>query len=255
MKSTEGSYAEYVVTSSDLVWEPSDSLSDQQAATFGVSFVTAVLALYKELGLPVPTTEPTQTSDDTIFVYAGSASASLFVIQLAKLAGLKVITTCSKHNFDLVKSYGADFVYDSRATSSLAEIQQAHAQVNMAFDGLSTNESTTFCATLLKQTRGKLVVLLDTVKFAKSLGVEAKMIMMYTALGEQFAWLPPVGPAFLADPAARDLLVRFYRLLPSLLDRIKPLPTKELDGGLENIPKNMQVMKAGSSGAKLTMRL
>lgn len=37
-------------------------------------------------------------------------SVGMLAIQLAKVAGYKVITTCSPHNFDLVKALGADHV-------------------------------------------------------------------------------------------------------------------------------------------------
>ena len=36
----------------------------------------------------------------------------MFAVQLAKLAGYKVVATASPKNFDLVKSYGADEVVD-----------------------------------------------------------------------------------------------------------------------------------------------
>lgn len=36
----------------------------------------------------------------------------MFAIQLAKLAGYKVVSTSSPRNFELVKSFGADVVID-----------------------------------------------------------------------------------------------------------------------------------------------
>ncbi len=45
-------------------------------------------------------------------VYGGSSSVGLYTIQLAKLAGYKVIVTASPHSEKLVKSYGADEVVD-----------------------------------------------------------------------------------------------------------------------------------------------
>ena len=45
-------------------------------------------------------------------MYGGSSGVGLFTIQLAKLMGHKVVTACSARNFDLVKSYGADAVFD-----------------------------------------------------------------------------------------------------------------------------------------------
>jgi NADPH:quinone reductase-like Zn-dependent oxidoreductase len=45
-------------------------------------------------------------------VYGGSTAVGMFAVQLAKLAGYKVVATASPKNFDLVKSYGADEVVD-----------------------------------------------------------------------------------------------------------------------------------------------
>lgn len=52
----------------------------------------------------------------------------MFVIQLARLAGFKVVASCSPKSFDLVKSYGADLVvsyHDPEA--ALARIKEATA--------------------------------------------------------------------------------------------------------------------------------
>lgn len=48
----------------------------------------------------------------TIIVYGGSSSVGTATIQLAKLFGATVTAVCSKNNFELVKSIGADFVMD-----------------------------------------------------------------------------------------------------------------------------------------------
>lgn len=67
-------------------------------------------------------------SDGVILVYAASTGASLFVVQLAKSAGYKVVATCNPHNFELVKSYGADAVYDYHSASALNDIKEAYSQ-------------------------------------------------------------------------------------------------------------------------------
>lgn len=52
----------------------------------------------------------------------------LFVIQLARLAGFKVVASCSPKSFDLVKSYGADLVVSYHDTeAALSQIKDATA--------------------------------------------------------------------------------------------------------------------------------
>lgn len=55
------------------------------------------------------------SGDHWYLVYGGSTAVGMFAVQLAKLAGYKVIATASEKNFDLVKSYGADEVVDVSA--------------------------------------------------------------------------------------------------------------------------------------------
>lgn len=55
-----------------------------------------------------------------IYIHGGSSSVGLFAIQLAKLAGMTVVTTCSPRNNDLVRSYGADHIYDVRPRAALS---------------------------------------------------------------------------------------------------------------------------------------
>ena len=47
-----------------------------------------------------------------LFVYGGSSSVGQYAIQLAKLSGYKVVSTASQRNHELVKSFGADLVFD-----------------------------------------------------------------------------------------------------------------------------------------------
>lgn len=114
-----GSFAEFLKTDSDIVWGVPDEIDDAAAATYGVSALTAMTALNARLGLPWldQLSEPVQGSTGTariIFIHAGSTSAGLFTMQLAKAIGYTVVTTASPHSFDLVKRYGADAVFNYR---------------------------------------------------------------------------------------------------------------------------------------------
>lgn len=48
----------------------------------------------------------------------------LYAIQLAKLAGYRVAATCSPHSNGLVKSYGADEVFDYKASDVVDQIKR-----------------------------------------------------------------------------------------------------------------------------------
>jgi NADPH:quinone reductase-like Zn-dependent oxidoreductase len=207
-----------------FAWRPPPSMSHQQAATYGISAVTAMQALYTKLDVPWPGSNSPTPTNSMILVYAGSTAASLFAIQLAKLAGYTLVTTCSPYNFDLVKSYGADAVYDYHSHSALEDIKKDYPNIARAFDGISLKESTSFCSSVVEKSGGKVVVLLDTVKAGKRPGVEVIHILMYTLLGEPFAFFKPIGPSFKAEPSDREALVKFYRSLPGWVEKVRPPP-------------------------------
>jgi NADPH:quinone reductase-like Zn-dependent oxidoreductase len=110
-------------------------MSHQQAATYGISAVTAMQALNTKLDVPWPGSNSLTPTNSTILMYAGLTAASLFAIQLAKLAGYTLVTTCSPHNFDLVKSYGADAVYDYHSHSALEDIKKDCPNIARALMG------------------------------------------------------------------------------------------------------------------------
>ncbi|RYP23378.1 hypothetical protein DL767_008832 [Monosporascus sp. MG133] len=81
-----------------------DDVSDEKAATPGISITTVGQGLNKSLKLPLPT-EPA-AERDPILSHGGSTATGIFGIQFVKLPGLRVITTCSPHNSDYLRSLG-----------------------------------------------------------------------------------------------------------------------------------------------------
>ena len=94
---------------SDLARKLLIEITDRQAATkYEISAVTAMQGLYTKLDIlwPSPTEgfdAPTE-EQRTILVYARSTGASLHSIQLAKLAGYRVIMIFNPRNLELVTS-------------------------------------------------------------------------------------------------------------------------------------------------------
>lgn len=250
-----GSYAQYLKAEGDLAWKIPDSVTDQQAATYGISAVTAMQGLYLNLDVPWPD-ENARSTPKELLVYAGSTGASLFAIQLAKLAGYRVVTTCSPHSFDLVKQYGADAAYDYHDDDTLAKIKAEFPNISGAFDGISAGQSTKICSQAIAGGRGKVITLGPGMKSSVK-GVEVVSILMYTLLGRPFQLFAPLGPKWLTVPEDRAALVRFYAMLPSLISRgLRSPPTKVVDGGFDGLRPGMDLLKAGKiSGQKLIVNL
>ncbi|KAF5520594.1 Trans-enoyl reductase ACTTS2 [Colletotrichum aenigma] len=256
-----GSFAEYLKTDSDLAWKIPQGVSDEQAATYGVSAVTAVLAVNVHLGLPWPGEPGTgsqplasKSTNKTVFIYAGSTSVGLFAIQLSKLAGYTVVTTASPHSYELVKRYGADHVFNYRSDTWIQEVTTAFPDISLAFDCFSEGGSGQAIANVIKSQGGKIVTLLDQGE-SKVPGVKYDMIMLYTVFGHEFAWLPPIGPKFPVDMEHRQALARFYAILPQIQSSLKPPPIKVVDGGIDVLLESLDLLRQGKvSGTKLVVK-
>ena len=248
----EGSFAEYLKVPGELAFKVPESVSDHDAATFGVSASTAMLCLNVRLDVPwVTKTQANPPKDSAILIYAGSTSAGLYAIQVAKLGGYQVVATASPHSFDLVKSYGVDAVFDYRSATAVDEIIAQYPDIEKAMDCFSEGGSSEFCARVMQKRGGRIMTLLK-VPEPKVPGVKAELVLAYTCTGREFQWLPPIGPKFAAVPADRAALVRFYALLPDVLGKFKPLPQKALEGGLPGVIKGLDMLRQGKvSGSKL----
>lgn len=155
-----GRCSEYIVTEGTLVWKVPENITFEEAAALGgVGPHTAFQALYLRLGIPKPSTPPS-APQQSIFIYGGSTSVGLYAIQLAKLSGLNVITSCSPRNFDLVKSLGATDAYDYSDTSNPAKIKAQYPELALGFDCIAEKGSAAFIAKSFGGQGGKIVTLL-----------------------------------------------------------------------------------------------
>lgn len=110
----QGTYAEYVKVDASLLALKPRSLSFEQAAAVPLVFITAWEALHDRARI---------AQDHIVLIHAGAGGVGHAAIQLAKLAGARVITTVSteaKANF--VKRLGADLVINYRSQDVVAEV-------------------------------------------------------------------------------------------------------------------------------------
>lgn len=250
-----GSFAEYLKVDSDLAWKIPENFTDEAAASIGISAGTSMLGLNDNLEVPWLCGEPGGRTDTPVLIYAASTSTGLLAIQFAKLAGVKVVATCSPHSFDLVKKYGADDVFDYRSPNAVDSIKKAYPNLDRAFDCFSEGNSSDFCAKALGPSGGKVVTLLPDTKTAVP-NVTLVPILMYTILGKAFQWLPPVGPKFPAKPEDRAAGVRFYAGMSEFASKLQAPPLEEVSGGLEGINAGMDWLRKGKvSGKKIVAKL
>lgn len=103
----QGTYAEYVPVAEDAAAKKPANLNFEEAASIPYVAVTTWAALVDRGGLT-----PGSGKGQKALVHAGSGGVGSFAIQLLKVWGWYVATTCSTGNIDLVKTLGADEVID-----------------------------------------------------------------------------------------------------------------------------------------------
>ncbi len=99
-----GAFAEYLVIPEDraLALKPSN-VSFEQAAAVPIAAITALQALRDKGGL-----EPGQK----VLINGASGGVGTFAVQIAKAMGAEVSGVCSTRNVEMVRSIGADHVFD-----------------------------------------------------------------------------------------------------------------------------------------------
>ena len=165
-----------------------DEMSFEDASVVPLSLSTAAVGLYQKflLALPHPSTNP-KPSGSSILIWGGSSSVGSSVIQLAVASGLRVVSTASKHNFEYVKSLGAETVIDHSSSTVVDDLVKAlkGSKFVGAYDCIGLPESIKPVAEAVSQLGGGMIA--DVLDPPSDLpkGVEGKRGKLHTA--------PPIG--------------------------------------------------------------
>jgi len=152
-----------------------------------------------------------QSLTDEYLVYGGSTAVGLYSLQFAKLAGFRPIAICSPHNFELVKSYGAEAVFDYKTPAETIKAikELTGGGVTIGFDTVSGDPSTFSLQAFRSDAEGSLMLInappIDEVKN----GVRLKSLNMFTLFGEVCLELFSPGVcATVADDSTSTLACR-----------------------------------------------
>lgn len=210
---------------------------------------TPAAALFKFLGMDYPEADPPATpkpKNERILIWGGSSAMGALSIGYAKRAGYEVVTTASKHNFDLLKDLGADHVFD-RSDPDVVTQLSALLPIRFWFDTVSVPDSVqkmVDLATLQRKTDGKeiqLVMLLPpSMPGLPEIpeGIKAQMMLFRGKAEENQAhveWF--LGKGGYLERGLQG-------------DWIKGVPA-EVIGGLDAVEKGVKDIVAGVSAKKL----
>lgn len=152
---TSGAFATYANAKEAVQLRIPDGVSDEDAACLGIGFTTVGQGLYQSLGLPLPGQADGSKPAQMVLIYGGSTATGMFAIQYARMSGLKVVTTCSKRNAELVKGLGAEAVFDYSDADCAEKIREyTQDELMYAFDCISEGNSPNICAGALSSKGG-----------------------------------------------------------------------------------------------------
>ncbi|KAH7015964.1 putative zinc-binding oxidoreductase ToxD [Macrophomina phaseolina] len=254
----DGAFAEYVAAKDGIVLKIPEGVSFEEAATLGLGLSTIGQGLYQALGLPLPS-QPSKERFP-VLVYGGSSATGALAIQFAKLSGLEVITTCSPHNFDMVKALGADAVFDYNSPTVGADIRKHTSnKLYHVFDCIAEGNASQICADALSDDtatkKAKYSALLTSECPRKD--VESTFSLAYTAFGEAFT--KPLGPGnFPAMKEHYEFDKKFWKLSEQLLaeGKFKVHRPDIRAGGLEGVLHGLDELRQHKvSGKKLVYKV
>lgn len=117
MSGRTGSCAEYCITGEAFAYPIPEAVSDEQAAAVALVGVTAHLGLFACAKLK---------AGETVFVNGGTGGVGMMVIQMAKAAGAKAITTVgSDEKAKLARELGADAIFNYKSDDISAKMKEA----------------------------------------------------------------------------------------------------------------------------------
>ncbi|AEO64814.1 uncharacterized protein THITE_2040523 [Thermothielavioides terrestris NRRL 8126] len=241
---SSGAFGQYALLKGALSMRVPEHVSDAEAATIAVGVNFAGQGTYLLARGPVP----------SVLIYGGATATGMIALQLARLSGCRVLTTCSPRNFQLVKALGAHEAFDYHdATGCGPAIRAATGDgLLYALDCVTVGDSQRICADALTA-RGSGVAkytasLPDGDSFPR-LDVQHGWTSGYSAFGEGTHLAGPLGEANAAD---LEFAARFWKLAAELLrqDRIRLGSLVHLrDGGLQGVPEGLSELRSGRVSA------
>lgn len=280
-----GAFAEHTVCSAWGTQRIPDHWTFAQAAggMGGLAWITVSWALFHSMGLPAgPILEPLNTrlpppqrepklnivsdrSSDgskpatSVLVSGGASYTGTCAIQLLKLAGFKVIAICSSRSFDLVRSFGADAVFDYASPTTAEDIRSyTRNSLRLAIDCITTAKTTELCYAALGRAGGRYVALdpySDSVTATRGI-VRPDWVFGLEPLGDEIAWPSPHSRK--PNTIAQSFLEVWNPTMQSLVSRglIRFHPQVVRDTGLAGALEGLEDIRSKKvSGKKLIYTL
>lgn len=266
-----GGFAEHTISYSWGALKIPDDWSYAQGAggMGGSAWLTVPWALFHTMGLPAgPEFEPLNTHRPpptglapklniltkhnpgdgsrpltAVLVNGGGSYTGTCAIQLLKLAGYRVLATCSPRSFDLAKSFGADAVFDYSSDTCADDIRAyTNNSLRLVLDCISSVDTMRLCYAAMGRAGGRYVALdpySEDIATSKPL-IRNNWVVGMEPLGDEVGWPAPYGRP--ANPVALDFCKAWNPTMQGLLDRglVRIHPQIVRDTGLDGVLEGLE---------------
>lgn len=249
MLSPGGSYAEYAIAPAQTTFHISAKTSFEEAATIPLASMTAAIALYQQLGLPLPWNPAPEGKRIPLIIYGGSSAIGAFALKFAKLSNIHPVIAIVGAGVEYVKSLGAaDHIVDYRKGSVVDDLKAAlnGEKAYLAFDAVSEKGSFENLGKVLESPGGKMALVLP--------------IKDYSMIPEGIEWIRTTVSSVHKGHTPGDggngleyLDFGFvmFRYIGRLLGegRFSGHPQTLIYGGLDGIETGLKLLKDGKASA------
>ncbi|RSL98994.1 hypothetical protein CEP52_009953 [Fusarium oligoseptatum] len=149
-----GAYSAYTIADERLSFKIPDNISAPQASSVPLAANTAWLALFS--GDCLALSRDGSAKKTPLLIWGGSSAVGIFAIQMAKLYGIEVVTTCSPQKFELAKNSGATYVFDYNDPEVASKIKAAVPDLQHVFDTIGNATSSATAAEAISGPGGVL---------------------------------------------------------------------------------------------------
>ena len=246
-----GGFAEYTVAPDWTTFHVPHNVSFEEAATIPIATLTAAIALYVDMKLPVPfdAEKPAESAGKVpLLIYGVTSAVGAFAAKLARLSALGPIIGIAGRASDFASTL-VDYVVDYRQGEDVlvAAVEQIIAKeglgskVPYVFDAISEGGSLEATLRFIDPNGGTVSAVLPPKLFAKD--------------KENFEYLTGVKAYNSAVPRVhsshKDFGYLWSRFLGRLLEdgRLKAHPYEVVPGGLHGVLTGLQKLRDGKASA------
>ncbi|EXK26634.1 hypothetical protein FOMG_16805 [Fusarium oxysporum f. sp. melonis 26406] len=241
-----GAYQKYPLVHGTLGSPVPDTMSLTQAVVLPLAITTASVSLYhpNHLALPLPQRSPIETGK-TLFIWGGASSVGSTAIQLARASGLRVVSTASSHNHELVRSLGASVVLDYKSPTIVNDAVAALADCDLVgcYDAISESASLEPLGAILDRIGPHKVCLIVTPR---------------QALSSNMKWTLSLAFEIMDDKGKHLVDHIWHNFVPEALadGQLQPKPDHLVIGrGLETLQSGLDRLRKGVSARKLVIEV